>query len=284
VHVPRLLAFSDLHVGYADNRALVSALTTHADDWLIVAGDVGETEEHLRFTWDVLGKRFARLIWTPGNHELWTVGGQRGVAKYERMVEVCREFGVLTPEDPYVTFTAGDEALVVAPVFALYDYSFRPPDIALEDAIAWAAESGVLSADERNIDPTPFASAAEWSRQRVAATELRLRDASQRHRLIIVSHFPLRRDVTRLPRIPRFSIWCGTQATERWHTEFRAAVVVSGHLHMPASDLRDGVRFEEVSVGYPRQQRRGRQADSFLREILPGEVEGLSADRAVWRW
>ena len=33
---------------------------------------------------------------------------------------------------------------------------------------------------------------------------------------------------------------------------------VYGHLHIPRSTRHDGVRFEEVSVGYPREwQRRG---------------------------
>ena len=40
---PRLLALSDLHVGYRENRAIVEDLRPESrDDWLIVAGDVGE--------------------------------------------------------------------------------------------------------------------------------------------------------------------------------------------------------------------------------------------------
>jgi hypothetical protein len=73
----------------------------------------------------------------------------------------------------------------------------------------------------------------------------------------------------RLPRIPRFSIWCGTKRTEDWHTRFRAEVVVSGHLHMPATLWRDGVRFEEVSLGYPMQWKH-RGLVKSLREVLPG--------------
>ncbi len=40
---PRLLAVSDLHVGYPENRAIVEGLRPgSAGDGLIVAGDVGE--------------------------------------------------------------------------------------------------------------------------------------------------------------------------------------------------------------------------------------------------
>ena len=40
---PRLVAVSDLHVRYPDNRAVVESLRPTTDgDWLIVAGDVAE--------------------------------------------------------------------------------------------------------------------------------------------------------------------------------------------------------------------------------------------------
>jgi 3',5'-cyclic AMP phosphodiesterase CpdA len=39
----RLLAISDLHIGYQENRAYADSLApADPDDWLIVAGDVGE--------------------------------------------------------------------------------------------------------------------------------------------------------------------------------------------------------------------------------------------------
>ncbi|RYZ41025.1 MAG: metallophosphatase family protein [Myxococcaceae bacterium] len=83
-------------------------------------------------------------------------------------------------------------------------------------------------------------------------------------------HYPLRYEHVRLPRIPRFSIWCGTRLTEDWHTRYRAEVVVTGHLHMPATLWRDGVRFEEVSLGYPQQWRHRGGLERCLREVLPG--------------
>ena len=46
---PRLWAISDLHVGYEENRRAVQALPAYPDDWLIIAGDTGETPAHLDF-------------------------------------------------------------------------------------------------------------------------------------------------------------------------------------------------------------------------------------------
>jgi predicted phosphodiesterase len=40
----RLVAIGDLHVGYAENRALVEELRPESPaDWLLVAGDVADT-------------------------------------------------------------------------------------------------------------------------------------------------------------------------------------------------------------------------------------------------
>ncbi len=44
----KLLAVSDLHMGYADNRQIVDRLRPTTDqDWLLVAGDVGEVAEQI---------------------------------------------------------------------------------------------------------------------------------------------------------------------------------------------------------------------------------------------
>ena len=68
-----LYAISDLHIGHAQNRQALQQLPFYPDDWLIVAGDVGETEEHLAEAMRLLTARFAQVLWTPGNHDLWTL-------------------------------------------------------------------------------------------------------------------------------------------------------------------------------------------------------------------
>lgn len=90
--------------------------------------------------------RFATVFWTPGNHELWTTAsdGLRGEAKYAALLRVCREFGVVTPEDDYRVWDAGGETVLVAPTFVLYDYSFRPDEVPAEAAVEWAREHGIV--------------------------------------------------------------------------------------------------------------------------------------------
>ncbi len=277
----KLWAISDLHVGHRQNAAALERLPAHPDDWLVVAGDVGETLEHLRFAWQTLGPRFARLLWVPGNHELWTTpngaraGEPRGEERSRALVELCREHGVLTPEDPWPLWPGDGGPHVVALLFTLYDYSFRPAGVSEAGAIGWAGESGVLCADELRLDHAPYASKSAWCHARCDLTERRLAEAAAAgHPLVLVDHFPLRRDLVLLPRIPRFSIWCGTRRTEDWPRRFGARVVVSGHLHVRSSTLKEGVWYEEVSVGYPAQWHERRGMGAYLRQVLPRPEAG----------
>ncbi len=105
--VPSLLAVSDLHVGFEQNRPLVDELIVPRSpgDWLIVAGDLGELIADIEWALRLLSTRFAKVIWVPGNHELWThkrdTSALRGLERYEYLVELCRGLGVITPEDPF---------------------------------------------------------------------------------------------------------------------------------------------------------------------------------------
>jgi 3',5'-cyclic AMP phosphodiesterase CpdA len=274
----KLYALADLHLRYEVTRRALEALRPHPEDWLILAGDVGESEEHLRFALALLSRRFARLLWVPGNHDLWTVpqgSALRGEAKYRRLVEICRDHGALTPEDPFAVWPGPGPRCALALLFLLYDYSFRPDHVAADDAIAWAAEDNLLCSDEVLLHSDPFPSKPAWCASRVAAAEERLKGAAQAGPLVLVNHFPLRRDLAVLPRIPRFSIWCGTRRSEDWHLRFGAEAVVYGHLHIRGTHFRDGVRCEEVSLGYPQNWDPGRGIEPYLRQILPHPAADL---------
>jgi Calcineurin-like phosphoesterase len=287
----RLLAVSDLHIGYPENRAYADSLAPgDPGDWLIVAGDVGETFADVGFVLASLASRFATVIWTPGNHELWTLPSDpvalRGVARYEALLKVCRRFGVLTPEDDFPVWDGPGGPVTVAPLFTLYDYSFRAagagdngpgdraPDTMAEPsgahrgvvppgddsrrsaALIAARRDGFTPADEGRLHADPYPSVAAWCRDRVAATERRL--AAVDGPVVLASHWPLLPGPVGALRQQAFAPWCGTTLTDGWHRKYDVTAAVHGHLHIPRTTQHDGVRFEEVSVGYPREwQRRG---------------------------
>jgi 3',5'-cyclic AMP phosphodiesterase CpdA len=270
-----LWAISDLHLGDEVNRQALNSIKPRPKDWLILGGDIGDTEAQLADAFAFFGRRFARLIWVPGNHELWTTSSSpgspdaaRGEARYWELIALARSFGVLTPEDPYPIWPGSERLIAIAPLFMLYDYSFRPDWIAAPDVVEWAAADGIMMADEMLLVPDPYSDRGAWCAARVAATAARLAALPPEYATVLVNHYPLEREHALLPRIPRFTPWCGTRHTEGWHRRFRALAVVYGHLHLPCQFEQDGVRFHEVSLGYPGQWDLQATADAYLRLIL----------------
>jgi 3',5'-cyclic AMP phosphodiesterase CpdA len=281
---PRLLALSDLHVGYPENRQIIENLRPGTGaDWLVVAGDVGELSPDIEWALGTLSKRFATVIWTPGNHDLWTHRDDplplRGEQRYQHLVELCRSLGVITPEDPYPVWEGPQGALTIAPLFLLYDYSFFPAGARTKDqGLADAYEKGVVCTDEWLLHPDPYPSREAWCWARIEATERRLATRDPALPVVFVNHYPLVREPTEVLRYPQFAQWCGTVRTGDWHTKYNAAAVVYGHLHIPRTTWYDGVRFEEVSIGYPREWRRRSVPPGVPRQILPAPADaGLPA-------
>lgn len=176
----KLFAVSDLHVTCTENREFVAKLRPESpEDWLLVAGDVAEKSDDIEWAPGTLRSRFAAVIWSPGNHELWTLRSDpvqlRGAERYRYLVGRCRNLGVLTPEDPYPVWRgAGGPALIV-PLFLLYDYTFLPSGAtSKEEGLAAAYESGAVCSDEAVLHPDPYASREAWCHDRVAITLRRL--------------------------------------------------------------------------------------------------------------
>jgi 3',5'-cyclic AMP phosphodiesterase CpdA len=272
-----LLGISDLHVTHPDNRRVVEGLRPRSPaDWLLVCGDVSEAPSDVEWTLSLLNERFAKVVWVPGNHELWTLPddaiGLRGEQRYMHLVQMCRRIGVITPEDTYPVWDGAGGPMTIAPLFLLYDYTFgRNIARTKQESLARAHEAGVVCSDEFVLHPDPYSSREAWCHARVRETELRLGACATDIPTVLVNHFPLIEDVTKTLWYPEFAQWCGTKHTADWHRRFRAAVVVYGHLHIPRTSWHGGVRFEEVSLGYPRQWRSRRSASQALRRILPVE-------------
>jgi predicted phosphodiesterase len=273
-----LLAVSDLHVEHQQNREAVAALRPRSEsDWLIVCGDVGDRIANVEWALTTLRQHFACVIWVPGNHELLAYDDDpadlRGEGRYRHLVDLCRRIGVITPEDPYPIWGGGGEGVQVVPMFLLYDYTFgRNVGSTREESLRRAYDAGVVCVDEFLLHPDPYPSREAWCEARVSETERRLIEDDQGLPRVLVNHYPLIVQPTRALRHQEFAQWCGTARTADWHRRFRAAAVVYGHLHIPRTTWQDGVRFEEVSMGYPRE--RLRRGPFEPRRILPPVTHG----------
>jgi hypothetical protein len=94
----------------------------------------------------------------PGNHELWTPPQDpvtlRGHARYQHLVDLCRGLGVITPEDPYPVWQGPGGPARIAPLFLLYDYTFRVEGTHTEEqSLAYAQQTGIVCTDEACCTP-----------------------------------------------------------------------------------------------------------------------------------
>ncbi|AAS05217.1 metallophosphoesterase [Mycobacterium avium subsp. paratuberculosis] len=271
---PTLWAVSDLHTGHLGNKPVTESLhPSSPEDWLIVAGDVAERTDDIRWALDLLRRRFAKVIWVPGNHELWTTTRDPvqifGKARYDYLVNMCDEMGVITPEHPFPVWTERGGPATIVPMFLLYDYSFLPDGAASKaEGLMIARDRNVVATDEFLLSPEPYPTREAWCRERLEITRARLEALDWMTPTVLVNHFPLVREPCDALFYPEFSLWCGTTKTADWHTRYNAVCSVYGHLHIPRTTWYDDVRFEEVSVGYPREWRR-RKPYGWLRQVLP---------------
>jgi EmrB/QacA subfamily drug resistance transporter len=253
-----LFAVSDLHVSFPENWRAVQQLEPESGaDWLVVAGGIGRTFADIEKTLRLLRERYARVIWTPGNQELWSHPGDpvrlSGPGRYASLIEMCQDLGVLTPEDDYPVWPTADGPVTIAPVFQLYDFTWRAPGATSRyESLDYAYTTGVVSSDELLLRPEPYADRESWCADRLAETERRLGSIPPSMPTVLVSHWPLLRRATAAMTAPELAQWCGTEGTADWHTRFRAVVAIHGHVRDPGTSYHDGVRFEEVSLGYPR--------------------------------
>ena len=288
-----LFAISDLHVSYPENRELVEGLRPASDaDWLIVAGDVGEKVADVEWTLGRLRELFGDPLFV--RHPKGVEPTARALALAPAIADILsRAQSVLASpafeegvEVPVHVDELGEVILItgsnmsgkstflrtlginlclayaggpvaVCPLFLLYDYTWRagtPGATTKEQALAHSRELGVVCTDEMLLHPDPYPSREAWCRARVAQTEARL--AALDVPTVLVNHFPLVEEPTRILRYPVFAQWCGTRLTADWPVRFRAKAVVYGHLHIPRTTTHDGVPHHEVSVGYPREWRR----------------------------
>jgi hypothetical protein len=281
------VALSDLHVAYPENRTIISDLRPGGDgDWLLIAGDVGELFEDIEWALNTLSKRFETVIWAPGNHELWTHPTDqvqlRGEERYLRLVDLCRNLGVATPEDPYRIWTGPSGPVTIAPLFLLYDYTFLPDGAQTkEQGLAMAYETGIVCSDEMLLHPDPYPTREAWCQARIDLTERRLAARDPALPVVFMSHYPLIREPTRVLRYPQFAQWCGTTKTSDWHLRYNAVSVVYGHLHIPRVTWHDGVRFVEASIGYPREWQRRAWPPDVPSPGLPRQILPIPADALV---
>jgi hypothetical protein len=249
----RIFAVSDLHTDFKENRLLLEQLSRveYTQDVLLVAGDIADRLEVIGETLALLRSRFARVFYTPGNHELWTRDeGCDSVEKYYRVIELCERIGVSTSPGK-------QQGVRIVPLRSWYETK--------------------RGADGRPVGPEEWADFyfCRWP-DRITSPSAYFLEMNEPHvrsydePVVSLSHFLPRADLLppveklRFKRLPEVSICEPLEAQIR---RLGSAVHVFGHSHINCDVRLDGVRYVQHALRYPRE----RQGVCELVKLVWGE-------------
>lgn len=240
----RVFAISDLHVDYEPNAQWVQqlSLSDYRNDVLIVAGDVSDRADRLHACLETLARRFWRVLFIPGNHDLWVrrdAPGLDSFGKFEHIKALAASAGASMNVFHH-------HELSIVPLLGWYDDSFGVPGEELRlgwvdyRACRWPA--GFESRD------TAAAFMAMNRYERQSASEV----------IVSYSHFLPRIDVMpdRIPMDKRFLYpVLGSAALGEQVKALKSAVHVYGHSHVNRRVELDGTLFVNNAFAYPHETR-----------------------------
>jgi len=238
----RVFCVSDLHSDFHENWLLLDRLPSreYSRDTLIVAGDVADKFDTIRRTLELLRSKFARVFYTPGNHELWVRGDWRNsLQKLEQLLELCDSLDVLTRP-------AEAAGYWVVPLLSWYDHSL-------------GGNSAVNPAELEGWGDFHF---CRWPDRLGEPAEylLNMNGPVIRHYdkpVITFSHFLPRRELLPDAHRLRFKALPQVAGSAKLDQQIRAVgstIHVFGHSHINRDQTIEGVRYVQHAMLYPRER------------------------------
>lgn len=120
----RVFTVSDIHIDYDENLEWLRNLSRsdYTEDILILAGDVSDGIPLFIEGLTILERCFERVLYTPGNHDLWVRRNhaKNSLEKFHVIRNMAIDHGIQL--EPYRT-----DDLAIVPLLGWYDYSFGAP-------------------------------------------------------------------------------------------------------------------------------------------------------------
>ncbi len=120
----KVYTVSDIHIDYKKNRLWLHKLSKNEfiDDILILAGDISGNIRLIIETFEALKKRFAEVLYIPGNHDLWVQkdSGTNSLGNFSLIKKIAQDYNVRMEPAHF-------GPLSIVPMFGWYDYSFGEP-------------------------------------------------------------------------------------------------------------------------------------------------------------
>jgi predicted phosphodiesterase len=222
------------------NSKWIANLSTvdYQEDVLILAGDVSDTRRLLAWCLETLARRFKKVLFVPGNHDLWVIREDKEMNSLQKFDEVCAlaESSGATAQPFQVC------GVSIIPLFSWYDYSFGVPSTELRSvwmdykACRWPSGYTELEA---------AAHFAGLNDKQTAVTD---------GMVITYSHFLPRIDVMPafIPAEGRLLYpVLGTTRLDQQLRRLNSRIHVYGHSHVGRHVTIDGVSYINNAFGYP---------------------------------
>ncbi|HET9284175.1 MAG TPA: metallophosphoesterase [Candidatus Angelobacter sp.] len=236
----RIFAISDLHLDYPENAEWCSTISEqeYKSDVLLLGGDISSELASVQWCFSRLTKCFNRVLFVPGNHDLWQKrdGTSRtSIDKFRLICTMANDHGVAT-EPLHLDHVS------LVPLLGWYDYSFGRPTPELREV--WADYYTCSWPDGFQIDEI-----ARYFDSKNTIDPLSLGKFR-----ISISHFLPRIDLipdyvspTTRMLFPVF----GSNAIEGHIRRLHSNIHVYGHSHLNQSVVLDGVHYINNAYGYP---------------------------------
>jgi predicted phosphodiesterase len=236
----RVFALSDIHIDYEVNAKWIAnlSLAEYQDDVLILAGDVTDTQALLHWCLKALARRFKKVLFVPGNHDLWVVREHPQKDSLQKFDDVC----VAVESSGASMRRFRERGVSIHPLLAWYDYSFGEPSEELRsiwlDYRACRWPSGFTEKDV----------AAHFAKFNNTQAGLAM------DTVITYSHF-----LPRVDLMPGFIPGAnkllypilGSARLEHQLRKLNSSVHIYGHSHINRRVTMDGVTYINNAFGYP---------------------------------
>eukprot|EP00930_Biecheleria_cincta_P072010 TRINITY_DN59452_c0_g1_i1.p1 TRINITY_DN59452_c0_g1~~TRINITY_DN59452_c0_g1_i1.p1 ORF type:complete len:876 (+),score=154.69 TRINITY_DN59452_c0_g1_i1:26-2629(+) len=243
----RVFAISDVHIDHTEgHKAWAEGLSNkeYKNDVLIVAGDLGDTMNSIRVGLSIFKKKFRRVFYTPGNHDMWVRQDTTdksiadSVAKLAAIFELCDHLGAeMLPAQIM-------KNVYVVPLLSWYNYSFdesdpRPSKMEHDKFCKW---------------PMPYHDVWKWFMQLNGHGINKVIEAqhknSERGDVISFSHF-LPRYTLPFPTVMDMVKASGCKEIDKQIRDVKSRVHIFGHSHRNINADIEGIKYIQYSLNDP---------------------------------
>jgi len=239
----KVYTVSDIHVDYEENFNWLNSISDYdyQDDILILAGDISDNLLLIGKTFNILKKKFKKVIFVPGNHDLWVKRNKikDSLTSFNIILGIAEKSGIETGP-----VTIG--SLSVVPLFGWYDFSFGVPSKELISM--WLDFQACIwpeNYDEKKI--TKFF---------LSLNEKNL--GIKNEYIISFSHFlPLIDIMPDFIPLPMRVIYpaLGSKMLDEQIRTLKSDIHIYGHSHVNVRTQMNGVLYINNAFGYPAEKR-----------------------------